>query len=481
MPHRAAHVPPVESGSYPVRQGCAVRPWVDGEPAFRRICEAVEAARRSVWVTVAFLERDVQMPGGRGTFFDVLDRAAARGVDVRALFWRSPEQEAHEPGVHFSGTEEERAWLARRGARFAARWDHLPGELCHHQKSWLSTPASAGEVAFVGGINLDGSSVSGRGHAPRRVRRRPRRLPRAARAGGDGRAPQLRAALERGERARPRPTATGRRGATRAPLLFPARLSPPAGDVPVQITRTVSKGRYRDGTPAPGRAALRDPRGRVQRPGPVPRGDRRGARARSTSRTRRSARCARSGQLKQALERGVEVVFLAPGNCHPAYAEAKRNPDLQALLRARREPRPLPELHPRRDRLATRAPGAYHEVYVHAKIMLVDDAWATIGSTNVAERSFRGDTELNASLWHGDVVRELRRDLLAEHLGVDTAGLGRRGGAAALPRARPGERRAARARRAPAGPRLPPRRGALRLLSGISRARRGASSASARA
>ena len=56
--------------------------------------------------------------------------------------------------------------------------------------------------------------------------------------------------------------------------------------------------------------------------------------------------------------------------------------------------------------------------------MLVDDAWATIGSTNVAERSFRGDTELNASLWHGDVVRELRQDLLAEHLGVDTAGLG---------------------------------------------------------
>ena len=62
MPERAAHVPHVESGAYPLRPGCAVRPWVDGAHAFDRICEAVEAARRSVWVTVAFLERDVAMP-----------------------------------------------------------------------------------------------------------------------------------------------------------------------------------------------------------------------------------------------------------------------------------------------------------------------------------------------------------------------------------------------------------------------------------
>jgi hypothetical protein len=32
-----------------------VRPLVDGIPAFRRIGAAVEAARRSVWVVVAFI------------------------------------------------------------------------------------------------------------------------------------------------------------------------------------------------------------------------------------------------------------------------------------------------------------------------------------------------------------------------------------------------------------------------------------------
>ena len=29
------------------------------------------------------------MPGGRGSFFDVLDRAKARGLDVRVIFWRT--------------------------------------------------------------------------------------------------------------------------------------------------------------------------------------------------------------------------------------------------------------------------------------------------------------------------------------------------------------------------------------------------------
>ena len=39
----------VTTGSYPTRAGNAAVLLIDGEPAFRRICEAIEAARRSVW------------------------------------------------------------------------------------------------------------------------------------------------------------------------------------------------------------------------------------------------------------------------------------------------------------------------------------------------------------------------------------------------------------------------------------------------
>ena len=66
---------------------------------------------------------------------------------------------------------------------------------------------------------------------------------------------------------------------------------------------------------------------------------------------------------------------------------------------------------------ATDGAGRRHEVYVHAKIMLVDDAWATIGSANIMTRSFHADTELNASFWHPATVRALRVALLREHTG----------------------------------------------------------------
>src|SRR3989454_9068826 len=159
-------VPFARGGAYPPRPGNAVRPLVDGEPAFRRIAEAVEAARASVWVTVAFIERDLALPGACGTFFDLLDRAAARGLDVRALFWREPELDRLLPGAsHFGGSEAERAWLRARGARFLARWDHLP-RYCHHQKSWIVDAGQPGEVAFVGGINLDRGSMVPPGHPP---------------------------------------------------------------------------------------------------------------------------------------------------------------------------------------------------------------------------------------------------------------------------------------------------------------------------
>jgi len=49
-----------------------LRPLVDGEPAFRRICQAIEAARHSVRVTVAFLAPGFAMPDGRGSLLDVL-------------------------------------------------------------------------------------------------------------------------------------------------------------------------------------------------------------------------------------------------------------------------------------------------------------------------------------------------------------------------------------------------------------------------
>ena len=115
-------------------------------------------------------------------------------------------------------------------------------------------------------------------------------------------------------------------------------------------------------------------------------------------------------------------MFLVPGNAHPAFAAARKDPRLESYFE------PLHALgrfeHFCLAGIASNAgPGDYHDVYVHAKIALVDDVWATIGSTNIAQRSFKGDTELNASFWHRPTVQALRVELLQEHLGLDTTDL----------------------------------------------------------
>src|SRR5689334_20373030 len=99
-------IPAANACSYPLRRGNAVRPLIDGVPAFRAILSAVAAAKSSVWVTVAFLDDDLVLPDDHGSFFDVLERAASRGVDVRVLFWSEPDIDKMLKGsTHFPAGE----------------------------------------------------------------------------------------------------------------------------------------------------------------------------------------------------------------------------------------------------------------------------------------------------------------------------------------------------------------------------------------
>ena len=59
-------------------------------------------------------------------------------------------------------------------------------------------------------------------------------------------------------------------------------------------------------------------------------------------------------------------------------------------------------------------------VYVHAKVCVVDDEWTTIGSDNLNLRSWTHDSELTCAVVDpdGDLSRDLRTSLWAEHLGL---------------------------------------------------------------
>jgi phosphatidylserine/phosphatidylglycerophosphate/cardiolipin synthase-like enzyme len=60
-------------------------------------------------------------------------------------------------------------------------------------------------------------------------------------------------------------------------------------------------------------------------------------------------------------------------------------------------------------------------VYVHAKVCVIDDTWATIGSDNFNRRSWTHDSELSCATFDpsGAYPRELRLALAREHLDRD--------------------------------------------------------------
>lgn len=69
--------------------------------------------------------------------------------------------------------------------------------------------------------------------------------------------------------------------------------------------------------------------------------------------------------------------------------------------------------------------GAFPSIYVHSKMMLIDDAFASIGSANANRRGFYSDGECNLFALRELVagsddnwIRDLRVDLWAEHLGL---------------------------------------------------------------
>ena len=421
MPYSGSYIPPAKNCSYPLRFGNGVKPLIDGAPAFRRICEAIEQAKHSVWVTMAFIEPAFRMPDGRGSFFDVMDRARERGLDVRVLFWRSPEVAAIEPdAAHFQGTAEHRRFLSDRGSHFPARWDRLTKTWCHHQKSWLLDAGRETEVVFVGGINLDVNSMVEPGHDRHE----------------DGSTHDVYVELRgpaaadvhhnfvqrwNGASERNLPDGTWPENEIVSDLPYPDSVPPPAGDAPVQISRTIRRETYTDTTPALG-----------AEPFPILKGEQScfeqyiaaidSARETIYIEDQVLISFPLLEKLEKALERGVEIIIVLPGKVWGQVMLLRDDPRLRPFLDKLGSLKRFPNFT-MAALAANRAPGQYLDIYVHAKIAIVDGVWATIGSCNIADRSFYSDTELNVSFWDKPTAGRFRNDLFAEHLGNDVSGM----------------------------------------------------------
>jgi cardiolipin synthase A/B len=406
----------VTNGSYPTRVGNFVQLLIDGEPAFERICQAIETAQHSVWATVTFMWSTFQMPDARGTALEVLDRAAKRGLDVRLIFWRPDLETASHLRNAFWGAREHFDLLQQLQAQVGIRWDRAHPGFCQHQKTWLVDAGQDGQTAFIGGINLNPNSVVAPGH------------------NGEGQnhdvyvevtGPAVADAhhnfVQRWNEASERFTddgCWGEQGKTN--LQFPTRLPTESGNVTVQIQRTIHAGRYRNGQEPVHEQVLDIALGEqtifeqyctaIQ-----------AARYSIYIENQYLELPEIVATLEGALARDVEVVVLLPAN-----------PDIT----------PIADLTPERQLFyETRAAlssydnftlagiaglgfdGTRKPVWVHSKLMLIDDVWATVGSANLHRWSMFGNAELNATIYSPETVRAFRVALFEEHLALDTSSM----------------------------------------------------------
>jgi phosphatidylserine/phosphatidylglycerophosphate/cardiolipin synthase-like enzyme len=420
--------------------GNHVEALVHGRSYFPRLLEELRGLRAGDLVVLADWRGDPdQRLDGPGTeLSEVLVAAARRGADVKGLLWRSHPSRAHfneEPNLHLGAT------VNRAGGEILLD-ERVRGSGCQHQK--LVVLRHAGrldrDLAFVGGIDL----CHGRGDDERHF--------------GDPQAVPL-----------------DRRYGDR----------PPWHDVQLEIRgpavadlEATFRERWEDPTPLdhrnPWRARLTRRIGQPSRPGPMPDPlpdpDPAGVHAVQTLRTYPAKRprlpFAPDGERSvargyaKAFQRArrliyVEDQFLWSQEAARILADALRRwSSLRLIAVVPRFPDQDGPLTGPPNRIGqqaaldlVRAAGgdraavydleneAGTPVYVHAKVCVVDDVWAAVGSDNLNRRSWTHDSELTAAVLDptrdprapedpgglGDgarvFARELRLRLWREHLG----------------------------------------------------------------
>jgi phosphatidylserine/phosphatidylglycerophosphate/cardiolipin synthase-like enzyme len=412
-------------GERPWTSGNLVVPRVHGATYFARLLEVVEATREGdrIFFTDWRGDADELLAEHGPSVGDLLDAAARRGVEVRALLWRS-----HTDKTDLNAQENRHLGAIINEAGGEALFDErVRRGGSHHQKLFVvlrqGRPEAA--VAFVGGIDLCHSRRDDADHggdpqaAPLDDRYGPH--PPWHDAMVEVRGPAVSHVLDVFAERWDDPTPLDHRNPYRAlvhraarmprhPEPLPERWDPPpaAGTHQVQVLRTY-------------------PRKRPPYPF-APDGERSIARAytRAFARARRLIYIedqyfwseAVVGTLAEALRRepALEVIAVVP-----RFPEQDTRASGTPMKLAQRRARDL-LLSAGGDRFGIYdlANSAGTPIYVHAKICVVDDTWMTCGSDNLNLRSWTHDSEVTCAVVDpdGSLPRDFRASLWAEHLGL---------------------------------------------------------------
>jgi phosphatidylserine/phosphatidylglycerophosphate/cardiolipin synthase-like enzyme len=388
--HERSYAPPHDgtlwaAGDPPPRAGNAVDVLIDGAQALPEIERAIRSARRHVhiagWsITPHFaLTRDEPPVVLRELLADAAER-----VDVRVLMWAGAPPHTFAPdrrAVRAARDELARGTKVRAACDARSRAMH-----CHHEKLVIVDD----EVAFVGGIDLTqlgGDRYDTNAHPAR------------GRLGWHDASSRVRGPAVADVAAH---FAARWTEVTREPVAAPPAQPPaPAGDVDVQVVRTVPERQY----------------------GFLPRGDFRILEA--YLRALRSAE--RLVYLESQFLWAPEIVdLLAAKLRHPPHDDFRVVVVLPSKANnGQEDTRGQLAILADADRdahrflaatISARTGRTIDRLYVHAKVGVVDDRWLTIGSANLNAHSMFNDSEMNIVMCDPALARETRLRLWAEHL-----------------------------------------------------------------
>lgn len=401
--------------------GNHVTPLVDGRTYFARLFAELTSTRAgdSVYFLDYRGDLDERLDGPGTEVGDVLSRAARRGVGVFGLLWRTPPQLVYQP--------------AQSNAEFARRVEAAGGQVLldgrtrpagsHHQKLVVIRRGSGADdaVAFVGGIDLSHSRNDDSAHHGD-----PQRIDFPSIYGVTPPWHDLQVEV-RGPAVRDLERTFRERWLGNTTVFAPTRIRG-LSDTPFHLGATLRRlpRPLPDDGNRPGTHAvqvLRTYPARLRGYRFAPRGERSIAHA-----------------YQKAFARARSLVYLEDQYvwsrpvAKVIAAALRANPELRVIAVVPR--------HSDYAGIVTRAPGALARVdalricaaaggdrftvydleneagtpiYVHSKVVIVDDTWAIVGSDNLNRRSWTHDSELSVAVV--DAERDPREPL-------DPAGLG---------------------------------------------------------
>ena len=366
-----------------VRRGNSLRVLVDGAEALAEVQAAILGAQRSVHIAGWHCSPDFRLVQGPDspTLRELLATVAHR-VPVRVLMWGGPPVPVFTPNRRTVRTA---AAGLMDGTSVECALDTREFTMhCHHEKVVVVDD----RIAFVGGIDL--TALSGdRLDSPAH--------PRTATLGWHDAATVLRGPVVADVAAH---FAARWRSVTGVALEAPEP-QPPAGEVEVELLRTVPEKTY-DFLPrgefsilSGYLAALRSARSHIYL----------------------ENQFLWSAEVTDVL---VDKLRHPPSDRFRLLLVLPRRPNNGSDTTRGQLARLISADAGRGHLLATTVVGPTGDspgVYVHAKVGIVDDRWLTIGSANLNEHSLFNDTEVNVLTLDRALARDTRLRLWEEHTG----------------------------------------------------------------